>query len=86
MNNPIQSLYLQAHKEVQRQWKFEVSVVNKVNTSGSVNTTSAGRDASKDGVNTVYPSRLSIGDSVVHLGSQFNDIPMGFGRSPWTCG
>lgn len=86
MSKNVHSMYMQAHREVQRQWKFDVSVVNAVNSSGSVNTTSAGRASSKDGVNNVYPCKLNVGDSLVHLGSQFNDIPMGFGRSPWTCG
>lgn len=86
-NLALQIFADRAIKEVQRQWKFECGVVNNIDpTTGKVNILIGGREFSKEGVGNVYDNVINIGDPVLHLGSTVNDMPMGFGRSPWTCG
>lgn len=81
-----QVFYHGAKKEIKRQWKFEASVVSNISENGTVDTTTAGREYPKTGIGNVYPTDLNDGDPVIHLGSSWNDMPMGFGRSPWLCG
>lgn len=74
-------------KEIQRQWKFECGVVNNIDqATGRVDILIGGREFPKAGIGNVYNNVINIGDPILHLGSTVNDMPMGFGHSPWTCG